>query len=277
MHSTLMLFTERGRCYWLKVYNIPEGARNSKGRAIQNVIQIETDDKVKAYITVKKLGDKEFVDSHYVIMATKNGYIKKMNLVAFSHIRKVGVNAIDMREGDELLDAVLTDGETEIILATREGMAVRFSENTIRAVASRNGMGMIGTRIAGDNAVVGMLCMKAGDGKDILVLSANGLGKRSDLDDYRLLANRGGKGVRTLKVTDKTGALVSIQAVSDDYDLMIITQNGVLIRTSVDALRIMGRNTQGVKIININDGDSIASVTVVPKEDEEEGEIEVND
>ena len=272
MHNTMLFFTEKGRCYWHKVYNIPEGTRSSKGRAIQNLIQIEPDDKVRAYITVRHLDDKEFVENNYIVMATREGIIKKTKLEAYSRPRQNGVNAIVIREGDQLIDACLTSGKAEILLGTMEGKAIRFNEEKVRPIG-RVGAGVRGVEIEGDNRVVGMVCVEPDDDKTILVLSENGYGKRTDLDDYRV-TNRGGKGVKTINVTEKTGNLVSIQAVSDDNDLMIINRSGITIRTSVSDIRVAGRATQGVKIIDLREGDQIASVTPVPKNDEQIAEAE---
>ncbi len=267
MHNTMLFFTEKGRCFWLKVYEIPEGTRASKGRAIQNVIQIEPDDKVRAYINIRHLEDEEFVGSHYIVMCTKEGIVKKTLLEEYSRPRRNGVNAINIRENDQLVDVVLTSGNAEILLATHEGKAIRFNESKVRAMG-RVSTGVRGVDIEDGNWVVGMACVEAGDGKDILVLSENGYGKRTDLEDYRV-TNRGGKGVKTINVTEKTGALVALKAVTDENDLMIINRSGTTIRTSVADIRVAGRATQGVKIINIREGDSIASVVPVPKEDEE--------
>lgn len=268
MHDTMLLFTVKGRCYWLKVYNIPEGTRASKGRAIQNVIQIEPDDNVRAYINVRNLDDQEYVSSNYIVMCTRDGIIKKTTLAAYSRPRTNGVIALTIKEGDELIAANLTDGESELLLATREGKAIRFNEQKVRAIG-RTGAGVHGVEIEGDNRVVGMVCIEPDSRNNILVLSENGYGKRTDLDDYRI-TNRGGKGVKTLQVTDKTGQLISIQSVNDDMDLMIINRSGITIRTAVENIRTAGRATQGVRIINLRDGDSIASVTAVPKSDDEE-------
>ncbi len=266
MHNTMLFFTEKGRCYWLKVYDIPEGTRQSKGRAIQNVIQIDPEDKVRAYINVRRLDDLEYVDNNYIIMCTREGVIKKTTLEAYSRPRQVGVNAITIREGDQLIEAKLTSGNAEVMLAAREGKAIRFHESTVRAIG-RTGSGVKGIDISGDDAVIGMVCVEPGSVNDILVLSENGYGKRTDLDEYRV-TNRGGKGVKTIQVTDKTGKLISIQSVNDDNDLMIINRSGITIRTAVSNLRIAGRATQGVRVINLRNGDSIASVTAVPKSDE---------
>ncbi|HIZ14952.1 MAG TPA: DNA gyrase subunit A [Candidatus Tidjanibacter faecipullorum] len=268
MHDTMLFFTEKGRCYWLKVYDIPEGTRSSKGRAIQNVIQIEPDDKVRTYLNVRGLENAEYVNSHYIVMCTRDGIIKKTSLEAYSRPRQNGVNAITIKEGDQLIDAALTSGQAEIIIAAREGKAIRFPESTVRPIG-RTGAGVRAITIESDDRVVGMICMEPDSQNDILVLSENGYGKRTDLDDYRI-TNRGGKGVKTLQVTDKTGKLVSIQAVSDDNDLMIITRNGTAIRTAAVDIRVAGRATQGVRIINLRNGDAIASVMAVPKNDDEE-------
>ncbi len=268
MHNTMMFFTEKGRCYWLKVYQIPEGTRSSKGRAIQNVIQIEPDDKVRAYINVKNLNDEEFINNNYIVMCTKDGTIKKTALEAYSRPRTNGVNAIVIREGDQLLEAKLTSGNAEIMIAAREGKAIRFNESTVRAVG-RTSMGVRGISIEEDDEVVGMICIEPDAKRDVLVLSENGYGKRTDLDEYRI-TNRGAKGVKTINVTEKTGKLISIQAVTDGNDLMIINRSGLTIRTAVDQIRLAGRATQGVRIINLRDGDAIASVTAVPRAEEEE-------
>ncbi len=273
MHNTMLFFTQNGRCYWLKVYEIPEGGRASKGRAIQNVIQIEPNDKIRAYINVKRLTDQEYINNNYIVMSTKDGTIKKTKLEAYSRPRQNGVNAIVIREGDELLTATLTSGEAEIMIAAKNGKAIRFNENTVRAIG-RVGAGVRGITLEGNDEVVGMICIEPQSDQDVLVLSENGYGKRTDLDEYRI-TNRGGKGVKTINVTEKTGALISIQAVTDDNDLMIINRSGVTIRTSVEQIRVAGRATQGVRIINLRDGDAIASVTAVPKSDEEEMNTEV--
>ena len=262
MHNTMLFFTEKGRCYWLKVYEIPEGTRSSKGRAIQNVIQIDPDDKVRAYINVRKLNDPDFVENNYIIMCTKDGTIKKTKLEAYSRPRANGVNAIVIREGDSLVGAELTSGRAEVMIAAREGKAIRFNESTVRPIG-RVGAGVRGISIEEDDEVVGMICLEPDGGKDVLVLSENGYGKRTDLDEYRV-TNRGGKGVKTINITDKTGKLISIQAVTDENDLMIINRSGLTIRTAVSQIRVAGRATQGVKIINLREGDAIASVMAVP-------------
>ena len=268
MHNTMLFFTEKGRCYWLKVYEIPEGARSSKGRAIQNVIQIEPDDKVRAYINVKRLNDAEYVNNNFIIMCTKDGTIKKTKLEAYSRPRQNGVNAIVIREGDQLIEAKLTSGNAEVMIAAREGKAIRFNESTVRPIG-RVGAGVRGISIEESDEVIGMICVEPDSTQDVLVLSENGYGKRTDLDEYRI-TNRGGKGVKTINVTEKTGKLISIQAVTDDNDLMIINRSGLTIRTAVSQIRLAGRATQGVRIINLRDGDAIASVMAVPAASDEE-------
>ena len=268
MHNTMMFFTEKGRCYWLKVYEIPEGTRSSKGRAIQNVIQIEPDDKVRAYINCKRLSDVDYVENNYIIMCTKDGTIKKTKLEAYSRPRANGVNAIVIREGDQLIDAKLTSGRAEVMIASREGKAIRFNEEIVRPVG-RTSMGVRGIALEEGNEAIGMICIEPDSNQDVLVLSENGFGKRTDLDEYRI-TNRGGKGVKTINITEKTGKLISIQAVTDQNDLMIINRSGLTIRTAVEQIRVAGRATQGVKIINLREGDVIASVMAVPKSEEEE-------
>ena len=268
MHNTMMFFTEMGRCYWLKVYQIPEGTRSSKGRAIQNVIQIDPGDKVRAYINVKNLNDKEFVDNNFLVMCTKRGIIKKTTLEQYSRPRTNGVNAIVIREGDQLLEVKLTSGNAEIMIAAREGRAIRFNESTVRPMG-RVSSGVRAISVEDDNEVIGMIAIEPDSQQDVLVLSENGYGKRTDLDEYRI-TNRGGKGVKTINITEKTGKLISIQAVTDENDLMIINRSGLTIRTSADQIRVAGRATQGVKVIDLREGDAIASVTAVPKTEEEE-------
>lgn len=270
MHNTMLFFTEQGRCYWLKVYAIPEGTRASKGRAIQNVIQIAPDDKVRAYINVRHLDDPEYVNNNYIIMCTKSGIVKKTLLEAYSRPRQNGVNAITIREGDQLIEAKLTNGNNEIIIAAKNGKAIRFNEDTVRPIG-RTGTGVKAITIDEDDEVVGMVCVEKGTKENILVVSENGYGKRTDLDDYRI-TNRGGKGVKTLQITEKTGKLVAIKSVSDDNDLMIINRSGVTIRIPVSDIRIAGRATQGVKVINLRNNDAIASVVPVPKSEEAEEE-----
>ena len=266
MHNTILFFTEKGRCYWLKVYDIPEGARSSKGRAIQNVIQIEPDDKVRAYLNVRRLDDADYVANNYIILCTKDGTIKKTRLEAYSRPRQNGVNAIVIREGDQLIEASLTSGKAEVMIAAREGKAIRFNESTVRPIG-RVGAGVRGISLDEGDEVVGMICVEPASGQDVLVLSENGYGKRTDLSEYRV-TNRGGKGVKTINVTEKTGKLISIQAVTDENDLMIINSSGLTIRTAESQIRLAGRATQGVRIINLRDGDQIASVMAVPAADE---------
>ena len=270
MHNTMMFFTEMGRCYWLKVYQIPEGTRASKGRAIQNVIQIDPGDKVRAYINVKNLNDKEFVDNNYLVMCTKRGIIKKTTLEQYSRPRTNGVNAIVIREGDQLLEVKLTSGNAEIMIAAREGRAIRFNESTVRPMG-RVSSGVRAISIEDNNEVIGMIAIEPESKQDVLVLSENGYGKRTDLEEYRI-TNRGGKGVKTINITEKTGELISIQAVTDENDLMIINRSGLTIRTSADQIRVAGRATQGVKVIDLREGDAIASVTAVPKTEDDEFE-----
>ena len=272
MHNTMLFFTEKGRCFWLKVYEIPEGARSSKGRAIQNVIQIEPDDKVRAYINVKRLNDEEYVNNNFIIMCTKDGTIKKTKLEAYSRPRQNGVNPIVIREGDQLIEAKLTSGQAEVMIAARDGKAIRFNESTVRPIG-RVGAGVRGISIEESDEVVGMICVEPDSKQDVLVLSENGYGKRTDLDEYRI-TNRGGKGVKTINVTEKTGKLISIQAVTDDNDLMIINRSGLTIRTAVSQIRLAGRATQGVRIINLREGDAIASVMAVPAAGDEDEEVQ---
>jgi DNA gyrase subunit A len=268
MHNTILFFTENGKCFWLKVYQIPEGVRASKGRAIQNLINIEKEDTVKTFVNVKNLKDLEYINNNFIVLATKKGVIKKTRLEAYSRPRQNGINAIIVREGDMLLDARLTDGDMEMMLAVRSGKAIRFHEKTVRAVG-RTASGVKGITLGGPkDEVVGMVTAKPGE-KDILVVSENGFGKRSMLEDYRF-TNRGGKGVKTINITEKTGNLIAIKAVTDDYDLMIITENGIAIRLAVRGVRVMGRNTQGVRLINLREGDQIAAATQVPANGENE-------
>ena len=268
MHNTMLFFTEKGRCYWLKVYAIPEGSRSSKGRALQNVIQIEPDDKIRAYINVRRLDDKEYVDNNYIIMCTKAGIVKKTRLEAYSRPRQNGVNAITIKDGDELIEAKLTTGNSEVLIAAKDGKAIRFNEQAVRPIG-RTGAGVKGITIEDGDEVIGMVCVEPDTKEDILVVSENGYGKRTDLDDYRI-TNRGGKVVKTLQITEKTGKLIAIKSVTDANDLMIINRSGLTIRIPVGDIRLSGRATQGVKVINLRDGDSIASVIPVPKSDEEE-------
>ncbi|MBE6250199.1 MAG: DNA gyrase subunit A [Bacteroidales bacterium] len=271
MHSTMLLFTQNGRCYWLKVYEIPEGSRASKGRAIQNVINIEPDDKIKTYLNVKNLKDEDYVNNNYIVLGTRRGIIKKTSLEAYSRPRTNGVIAITVREGDELLDAVMTNGQSEILLAGRNGRCCRFDENDARALG-RTASGVRGINIEDDDEVVGMITYdptaEDAAAHSILVVSENGYGKRSDFDEYRK-TNRGGKGVKTLQITEKTGALVALKNVTDENDLMIINRSGLTIRMAVSDIRVAGRATQGVRLINIKEGDSIAAISAVSKNEEE--------
>ena len=276
-HQYMLFFTQKGRCFWLRVFEIPEGSRASKGRAIQNLINIEQDDMVKAFICTQDLKDEAYINSHFVIMATKKGQVKKTSLEQYSRPRSNGINAITIREDDELLEAKLTTGQSQVMLAVKSGKAIRFEESKTRPMG-RNASGVRGITLAHDkDEVIGMVAVNDMD-SDILVVSENGYGKRSQLDDYRI-TNRGGKGVKTISVTEKTGNLVSIKNVSDTDDLMIINRSGIAIRMEVESLRVMGRATQGVKLINIREGDTIAAVAKVMQEDEDLddiNEIEVN-
>ncbi len=268
-HNYLLLFTEQGRCFWLKVYEIPEGNKTSKGRAIQNLLNIPADDKVKAYINIKSLEDEEFINNNHIILCTKNGIIKKTKVEAYSNPRSNGINAITIREGDQLLEAALTNGTNEIMIATKLGKVCRFNEEKVRPMG-RNASGVIGIDLNDDegekNEVIGMICINDMSA-NVLVVSEKGYGKRSDIDEYRI-TNRGGKGVKTINVTEKTGNLVAIKSVTDANDLMIITKEGITIRMAVSTLRVMGRATQGVRLINIDETDAIAAVTKVDHEDE---------
>lgn len=269
MHNTMLFFTEKGRCYWLKVYEIPEGTKASKGRAIQNVIQIEPDDKVRAYINVRRLNDPEYVENNYIIMCTRDGIIKKTKLEAYSRPRQNGVNAITIKDGDQLMDASLTSGNAQVIIAAKGGKAIRFEEEKVRAIG-RTAAGVRGMNLDAGDEVIGMLTVEPDQHPEILVVSENGYGKRTDLDDYRI-TGRGGKGVKTIQITEKTGNLISIQSVhGDENDLMVINRSGLTIRTPVSDIRVTGRAAQGVKIINLKNNDAIASVIAVPKSEEEE-------
>lgn len=269
-HNYLLVFTEKGKCYWMRVFEIPEGTKQSKGRAIQNLINIETDDKVLAYINVKDLKDEEYINNNFIIMCTEKGVVKKTTLEAYSRPRVNGINAITVREGDRLLEAKLTSGSDEILLALKSGKAIRFNESTTRPMG-RNASGVRGIRLAHENdAVIGMIAIND-KSRNILVVSENGYGKRSELEDYRV-TNRGGKGVKTINITDKTGELIAIKDVSDNDDLMIINKSGLVIRLAVDSLRVMGRATQGVRLINLKGNDSIAAVAKVEKSEDDEDE-----
>ncbi|MBC3758772.1 DNA gyrase subunit A [Hyunsoonleella sp. SJ7] len=274
-HQYMLFFTQKGKCFWMRVYEIPEGAKTSKGRAIQNLINIEQDDKVMAFICTQDLKDEDYINSHYVIMATKKGQVKKTSLEQYSRPRTNGINAITIREDDELLEAKLTTGESQVMLALKSGKAIRFEEAKTRPMG-RNASGVRGITLANDNdAVIGMIAVDDME-SNILVVSENGYGKRSSLDDYRI-TNRGGKGVKTISITEKTGNLVSIKNVTDNDDLMIINKSGVAIRMAVEDLRVMGRATQGVKLINLKGKDSIAAVAkVMHDEDDVNGDDEVD-
>ena len=268
-HQYMLFFTELGRCFWMRVFEIPEGTRQSKGRAIQNLINIPQDDKVLAFINVLNLKDEEYINNHFIVMCTKYGIIKKTSLEAYSRPRVNGINAITIREGDTLLEAKLTNGEQDIMMAVRSGKAIRFPEGKVRSMG-RNASGVRAITVDSDNdEVVGMVVVKEGDGFDIMVVSEKGYGKRSALEDYRI-TNRGGKGVKTITVTEKTGELVSLKAVTDEDDLMIITKKGTMIRMGVDTLRVMGRATQGVRLISLRKEDEIASIAKVPASEEDE-------
>jgi DNA gyrase subunit A len=270
MHNTMLFFTSKGKCYWLKVYAIPEGSRTSKGRAMQNLINIEPDDNVRAFINVKNLSDEDYINNNFIVLCTRKGVIKKTSLEAYSRPRSNGVNAITVREGDELLEARMTNGKHHIMLAVRSGRAVRFPESKVRPMG-RTASGVRGIRLASEKTdyVVGMITVEDKE-KDILVVSENGYGKRSDIDQYRI-TNRGGKGVKTINITDKTGSLISLKDVTNNHDLMIITQFGNILRSPVSALRVMGRATQGVRLINLRENDIIASVaSVFVSEDNED-------
>ncbi len=268
-HNYLLIFTEKGKCFWMRIFEIPEGSKTSKGRAIQNLINIEQDDKIMAYINTQDLRDEDYINSHNVIMATKNGVVKKTSLEAYSRPRQNGINAITIKDGDQLLEAKLTNGTSEIILAKKSGKAIRFNEEKVRAVG-RTSQGVKGVTLeTKDDEVIGMICI-SDPSTNVLVVSEKGYGKRSDVDEYRI-TNRGGKGVKTLNVTEKTGALISIKSVTDEDDLMIINRSGLTIRMSVSDLRVMGRATQGVRLINLKGNDAIAAVAkvVVSEEDED--------
>ena len=277
-HNYLLIFTEKGKCFWMRVFEIPEGNKIAKGRAIQNLLNIEQDDKIKAYVKVQDLTDKEYVENNFIIMCTKEGIIKKTSLEAYSRPRANGINAITIRDNDELLEAKLTDGTNEIVLATKSGRAIRFNEAKVRPMG-RNASGVRGvTMVEEHDEVIGMVCVKDNT-STVMVVSENGYGKRSYLNDpedgepiYRI-TNRGGKGVKTLNITDKTGPLLAIKNVTDEDDLMIITRSGVTIRMHVDSLRVLGRAAQGVRLINLKGNAAIAAVARVPRSEEEDEDI----
>ncbi|MGZ3931736.1 MAG: DNA gyrase subunit A, partial [Bacteroidia bacterium] len=271
-HNYLLLFSEKGQVFWLRAFEVPEGNKTSKGRAIQNLLNIPSDDKIKAFINVKSLSDEEYLNNNFIILCTKEGIIKKTTLEAYSRPRANGINAITIREGDQLLEAALTNGKNEIMIATKLGKVCRFNEEKVRPMG-RNASGVIAIDLndeeGGNNEVIGMICINDLQA-NVLVVSEKGYGKRSEIDEYRI-TNRGGKGVKTINITEKTGNLVAIKSVTDANDLMIITKNGITIRLTIESLRVMGRATQGVRLINIQDNDEIAAVTKVDHEDEEEG------
>ncbi len=277
-HQYMLFFTQKGKCFWMRVYEIPEGSKTAKGRAIQNLINIEQDDKVMAFICTQDLKNEDYINNHYVIMATKKGQVKKTSLEQYSRPRANGINAITIREGDELLEAKLTNGNSHVVLAVKSGKAIRFEENKTRPMG-RGASGVRGITLAGaQDEVIGMVAVNDMDA-NILVVSENGYGKRSSLEDYRV-TNRGGKGVKTITITEKTGKLVAIKTVTDLDDLMIINKSGIAIRMEVHSLRVMGRATQGVRLINLKGEDKIAAVAKVMKEDddvEDLNDLEVND
>ena len=273
-HDYMLFFTEQGRCFWLKVYEIPEGSKISKGRAIQNIINLPKDDKVMAYINTKDLKDEEYINSHYIMMCTKKGVVKKTSLEAYSRPRTNGINAITIREGDQLLEAKMTTGNSHIMMAVKSGKAIHFEEEKVRSMG-RTAAGVRGIRLASDSdEVVGMICIEDVN-TSVLVVAENGYGKRSAVEDYRI-TNRGGKGVKTINITEKTGQLISLKNVSDEDDLMVINKSGITIRIGVDTLRVMGRATQGVKLIRLKDEDSIASVAKVSKFESEDDDSELD-
>lgn len=272
MHNTLLLFTKEGKCFWMKVYQIPEGTRTSKGRAIQNILNIAPDDKVLTFINVKTLADTEFINNNYIILATKKGIIKKTTLEAYSRPRQNGVNAITIRDGDQLLEARLTNGTSKVMIAVKSGKAIRFDESIVRAIG-RTASGVRGIKLGSEqDEVIGMVCVQD-ENEDILVISENGYGKRSRIDDYRI-TNRGGKGVKTINITEKTGKLIAMKSVSDDNDLMIITQNGLTIRLAVSSISVLGRATQGVRVIKLKGENTIASVARINTDEEETEDAE---
>jgi DNA gyrase subunit A len=267
-HNWLLIFTEKGKCYWMRIFEIPEGGKNTKGRAILNLINIDQDDSIKAFINVEDIKNPEYTEGKYIIMCTKKGTVKKTKLDAYSRPRTNGINAITVKDGDTLLEAKLTNGSNYIMMAVKSGKAIRFEESKVRPMG-RTASGVRGIRLANDkDEVVGMIAVESEDA-NVLVVSEKGYGKRSHVGDYRI-TNRGGKGVKTINVTDKTGELIAMKKVTDDDDLMIITKKGITIRMHVDSLRVMGRATQGVKLINLKGADEIAAVAVVYRDDEDE-------
>ncbi|MFC2348797.1 MAG: DNA gyrase subunit A [Bacteroides sp.] len=274
MHNTLLIFTERGLCYWLKVYEIPEGGKNSRGRSLQNLIAIDQADRVRAILNVKQLNDEEYANSHYIVFCTREGVVKKTKLAEYSNVRSKGLIAIDIRESDQLLEAVLTDGESDIVLASRKGMAIRFPESDVRAV-SRKSLGVNGMKLAEGDELIGMVAVPKNTQQKLLVVSNDGFCKRSEVDEYRV-THRNGVGVKTMNV-DKAGDLINISLVSDDEHLMIVSRNGVIIRFPVSQTKVVSRNTKGVHCVTLQKGDAIASVSPVVAEDEEEAEVATND
>jgi DNA gyrase subunit A len=273
-HNYLLFFTEKGRCYWLRVYEIPEATKTSAGRALQNIIQLPADDKVRAYIVVKDLTDKEFLANHFILFCTREGIIKKSPIEDFSRPRTNGINAIEIKESDELLDAKLTNGSNEILIATRNGKTVRFNEEKVRPTG-RGTMGVKGVELEdnAEDAVVGIISVDKGDtATTVLIISEQGNGKRTDVEDYRL-TNRGGKGVTTMNITEKTGKVVAIKAVQEADDLMITTKSGMTIRMGVANIRVMGRATQGVRVIRLDEGEQIADVALLNALPEEPAEV----
>jgi DNA gyrase subunit A len=275
-HGTMMFFTEKGRCFWLRVYEIPDGEKQSKGRAIQNLIQLPGDDKVKAIIDVNKLDDKSYVESHYIILCTKKGIIKKTSLEDFSRPRATGVNAITIVEGDELMMAKLTDGNQEIMMAVKSGRAIRFPESKVRPTG-RGAIGVAGIEVANEkDEVVGMICIHKDDPtRTVLVVSEQGFGKRTSIEEYRI-TNRGGKGVKTINVTEKTGSLVGLLSVTEQEDLIITCKSGITIRTSIQQIREAGRATQGVKLIKLDENDEIAAISQIEEQEDANGTENVN-
>lgn len=278
MHNTMLFFTAKGRCYWLKVYDLPEGAKNAKGRAIQNMLNIDPDDSINACLHIRKLADADFCKSHYVMFCTKQGIIKKTCLSEYSRPRTNGVNAINIREDDKVVSVVLTNGSDEIIIANRNGRAIRFNEDTVRAMG-RTATGVRGMKLDENDAtdeVIGMICVNDPERETVLVVSEQGKGKRSAVDDYRV-TNRGGKGVKTLNITEETGKVVAIKAVTEEQDLMIINKSGITIRLRISDVNVQGRATQGTRLIDLKKrNDVISSVCLVPAEEEEEEALDDN-
>jgi len=276
-HNYILLFTDHGRCFWMKVYEIPEGSKVSQGRAIQNLINIPSEDTVRAFVATGNLKDEDYVNNNYIVMCTKNGTIKKTSLEQYSRPRTNGINAITIKDGDQLLEAKLTNGTAEVLLAKKSGKAIRFNESGVRPMG-RTASGVRGVRLENEqDEVIGMVCVNQNEDTDtsIMVVSEKGYGKRTDIGDYRI-TGRGGKGVKTLSITEKTGSLIAIKDVTDENYLMIITRNGIAIRMKMEDVRVMGRATQGVRLIKIRENDNIASVAKVPKVEEEEGEDDLD-